>query len=385
MRIGILGGTFNPIHNAHLQMACIARDALCLDRVLMMVAADPPHKVVDGHIPAAHRYEMTRLAVENENRVEACDLEMHRDGKSFMSDTLSILHETYPDAALYLLVGSDMLADLPTWHEPGRIAELADVAVIARHGQQEDDERNAETIRDRFHARVHLLYGDADELSSTEIRDRLEAALPVADMLPAKVERYCYETGLYFPADVQQMQQKLRAGVNQKRYVHTMGTVRAAAQLAKLWHIDAQKARIAALLHDCAKCLDPVTLMVYGGDDTGILSVAHAFAGAVVAHNAYGIDDQSILRAIRLHSTGDADMAPLDKLLYLADIIEPNRSFPAAELLREKISLGEDCAMLYALRCVKARVDELCETDEESAYHPAGDRAIRYFETLTAN
>ena len=382
MRIGILGGTFNPIHNAHLQMARIARDALALDRVLLMVAADPPHKVVDDQVSAAHRHAMAALAAADEERIEASDLELRRSGKSYTADTLAILQAEYPGAKLYLIVGSDMLADFPTWYHPERIAALADIACVTRHGQSAADEANAQLLQEQFSARLHMLHGDADVLSSTEIRERLDAAEPIAGMVPASVERYCYEQGLYFPPDVQQMQQKLRAAVDEKRFVHTMGTVRTAIDLAARWHADARKARTAALLHDCAKRFDPVTLSVYGGDDTGILSVMHAFAGAVVAHNFYGVGDQAILRAIRLHSTGDAGMTTLDKVMYLADLIEPNRRFPAVGALRESIRLGEDDAMLLALTRVRQRVCEMCREGEETAFHPAGERAIQYFTTI---
>lgn len=385
MKIGVLGGTFNPIHNAHMQMARIARDALSLDRVLLMVAADPPHKDVNGHIAASHRYEMTRLAAATAAHVEACDLEIRRGGKSYMADTLATLRKENPDASLYLIVGSDMLCDITTWYHPERIAALAGIAAITRHGQEAGDEQAADQLRTELSARVHLLHGDADRLSSTEVRDRLEAALPVSGMLPPCVERYCYETGLYFPPDVQDMQRRVRAAVNEKRYLHTMGTVRAAIELAARWHADTQKARIAALLHDCAKCLDPVTLEVLGGDDTGIGSVQHAFAGAVVAHNAYGIADQAILRAIRLHSTGDANMTTLDALLYLADLTEPNRSFPAVEALRSDIGLGEEQAMLTALLRVRERVKEMCREGTEIRFHSAGDRAIQYYQARTEN
>lgn len=382
MKIGILGGTFNPIHNAHIQMACIARDSLSLDRVLLMVAADPPHKVIDGHIPASHRYEMVRLATDGLEGVEPSDLEMRRDGKSYTADTLAILRDANPDAALYLIVGSDMLSDLHTWYHPERIAALADIAAITRHGLDANDAASANQLSELYGARMHMLHGDADMLSSTDVRNRLEASLPVSSMLPPSVERYCYETGLYFPPEIQAMQQQVHAAVNEKRFIHTMGTVRAAIELAGLWHADGQKARIAALLHDCAKCLDAVTLDVLSGDDTGIASVQHAFAGAVVAHNAYGIQEQAILRAIRLHSTGDAFMTTLDKVLYLADLTEPNRNFPAVAELRKNLALGEDRAMLLALKRVQARVMEMCRDGSERDFHPAGTRAIQYFQEI---
>ena len=240
MKLGILGGTFNPIHNAHLQLADIATTALELDRVLLMVAADPPHKAVDGQISAARRLEMTRLAVNGLDRVEASELEIRRGGKSYMSDTLEQLHAQYPGAELYLIVGSDMLLDLRTWHAPETVMRLATIAAVPRQGQQASDAHSAAYLRDAFHAHIERLTGQADTLSSTEIRNRLFAALPVSGMLPADVDRYCYEEGLYFPPDIQRIQRQVREALPNKRYVHTMGVVRTAAELAARWGADPQ-------------------------------------------------------------------------------------------------------------------------------------------------
>ena len=124
MRIGILGGTFNPIHAGHVQMAVAARDALRLDRVLLMVAADPPHKRVAEAVAGAHRLRMAQLAAAGLPRVEASDLELRRTGRSYTVDTLRELHGRYPGASLYWIVGSDMLHDMPTWHRVEEIFRL---------------------------------------------------------------------------------------------------------------------------------------------------------------------------------------------------------------------------------------------------------------------
>lgn len=380
--MGILGGTFNPIHNAHLQMAELAIASLHLDRVLLMVAADPPHKSVDGHVAAAHRYAMTQLAAKTVPGVEACDLELQREGKSYMSDTLALLHEQSPADELYLILGSDMLLDLKTWHCPETVMRLAIIAAVARQGQQKQDAQAAQYLESAFHARIELLAGSVDMLSSTCIRDRLEAGLPVEGMLPPEVERYCYEEGLYFPSEIQRMQQALRETLTPKRYRHTMGVVRTAASLAQKWGADPLQARMAALLHDCAKNLDPETLHALSGDDTGIASVQHAFAGAAVAKDGYGVTDERILHAIRLHSTGDADMTLLDKVTYLADLTEPNRNFPCVDDMRKLLDCGPDEAMYRSLLRTRDYVMRLQSRGEAEAFHPAGERALAYFQQL---
>ena len=121
MRIGVLGGTFNPVHAAHLQMAVCARDTLGLDLTLLMVAADPPHKDVAGHVPAKERLSMAQLACAGLAGIEASDLEVQRAGRSYTAKTLQTLHAKYPGAELFWIVGSDMLLDLPTWYRPDEV------------------------------------------------------------------------------------------------------------------------------------------------------------------------------------------------------------------------------------------------------------------------
>ena len=151
--------------------------------------------------------------------------------------------------------------------------------------------------------------------------------------------------------------------------------MRAAAKLAVLWKQDAQKARIAALLHDCAKCLDPLKQEILSGDESGISAVHHAFAGAVVAKTDYAISDETILRAIRLHTTGERDMSDFDALLYTSDLIEPTRTFSGVEEDRNRLSEDIDAYMFYALN----RVCRLVENKNWKT-HPASARAIAWYE-----
>lgn len=374
MRIGLLGGTFNPIHSAHVQMARIARDEAELDVVLFMVAADPPHKRVDGGVPADERLRLTRLAIAGEERMQASDLEIKRGGKSYTLLTLRELKERYPDADISIVIGSDMLADLPNWYHPQEVLALADVLCVPRIGIEQNDAKTARMLGQRFGARVRLLAGKADMISSTQIRERLFAGLPTEGWMPDAVEQAIFEGGEYFPQDVRRLLEKSRAALSAKRFRHVCGTMRAAADLAALWKQDEQKARVAALLHDCAKCLDPLTQELLSGDESGIAPIHHAFAGAVLAKMEYGITDETILRAIRLHTTGDWGMTDFDALVYTADLIEPTRTFPGVERFRERITNDADAFMLYALTQASGVIWK-----KGWKTHPASARAIAYY------
>ena len=367
MRIGILGGTFNPIHSAHVQMARIARDEASLERVLLVVAADPPHKRVDGAVPAEERYRLTQIALSGEERIEPSDLEIMRGGKSYTLLTLQQLSEENPGAELFLIVGSDMLADLPNWYHPEEVLSLAGVLCVPRIGRNENDAETATMLKERYGARVTMLSAKADLISSTEIRRRLLGGLPTEGWMPEAVE--------YFPADVRAYQRQCRAALSEQRYRHVCGTMRAAADLAALWKQDEKRARIAALLHDCAKCLDPVTQEVLSGDESGIHAVHHAFAGAVLAKMEYGITDETILRAIRLHTTGDWGMSTFDALVYAADLIEPTRTFPGVAEYRARVTADADAFLAFALDGEAERLSR-----KGRGMHPATQRARNYYQ-----
>ncbi len=374
MRIGLLGGTFNPIHNAHVQMARIARDEAALDLVLLMVAADPPHKRVDGSVSAEERLRLVTLALEGEERIVPSDLEILRGGKSYTLLTLQELCERYPGAEISIILGSDMLADLPNWYHPEEVLKRADVLCVPRIGRNENDEETAKALALRYGARVTMLSARADMISSTEIRKQLFAGLPVDGLMPEAVEQAVYEGGEYFPADVRALQQKCRPALSEMRYRHVCGTMRAAARLSVFWQQDGQKARVAALLHDCAKCLEPLTQEVLSGDESGIASVHHAFAGAVLAKMEYGISDETILRAIRLHTTGDAGMTVFEALIYTADLIEPTRTFDGVEEDRAKLTQDVDAYMQYVLNREQQHLAK-----KGRSMHPATARARAYY------
>ncbi len=320
-RVGILGGTFNPIHHGHIQMAQGVRRALRLDEVLLIPAADPPHKEVDGHIGAEHRYQMACLAVEGLEGISVSDIELVRGGKSYTVDTVLELKRRCPQDRFHLIVGSDLLDDLPTWSRAEELMRLAAIVGVKRQGQAAGDEEAASRLRAEYGAEIELLDIQVPSVSSTLVRDRVYDALPIEGLVPPAVETYIYEQGLYIPDSLKRMQENCRAALNINRYRHTMGVVRTAVSLAARYGADAKKTRLAALLHDCAR-----------GSDSGALS--HAASGERLARTRYGITDEEVLRAIKLHTTSDRGATKLDKIIYVADMIEPNREFPGVDRLR---------------------------------------------------
>ncbi len=199
-RIGIMGGSFDPVHMGHLIIAQDAVEGLNLSEVVFVPAAIPPHKQQLQRADAEHRLDMLRLAVESNPRFSVSDIEVERGGVSYTVDTLKALRDLYPDAALLLIVGSDTLVELHMWHDTEKILELCDVATFLRPGV-DAVEVIAEKIQLPPEQKKRVLRNLVDahriEVSSSEIRMRLAEGLGIRYLVPPEVERYIYKQGLY--------------------------------------------------------------------------------------------------------------------------------------------------------------------------------------------
>jgi nicotinate-nucleotide adenylyltransferase len=195
VRIGLLGGTFDPIHVGHIAAAHVAMDCARLDRVLFIPSATPPHRA-PAEADATHRLAMSRLAVGDEKRFEVSDVEVRRGGKSFTSDTLRELKRTFPRDELFLILGWDAARLFSTWHEPDRIRADASVVVIGRPGMRAPTDADL-TAAGLDPERTVLCLGGTPDISGSELRESLAKGEPVGDCLPPAVERYIAEHGLY--------------------------------------------------------------------------------------------------------------------------------------------------------------------------------------------
>jgi nicotinate-nucleotide adenylyltransferase len=196
VRIGILGGTFNPPHLGHLICAQEAYFQLGLDRVTLIPARIPPHKPVEDEPGAEHRLELCRLAIQGDERFDVSDLEIGREGPSYTVDTLDELHSSAPDNELFLIVGGDIAAGLPSWHEPERVLSLATLAVARRRGTSKAAVDGAlRTLRGGERSRFFRMPRIA--ISSTMLRDRVRAGDPIRYYVPDPVIGYIDRHRLY--------------------------------------------------------------------------------------------------------------------------------------------------------------------------------------------
>jgi nicotinate-nucleotide adenylyltransferase len=196
VRLGILGGTFNPPHLGHLICAQEAYLQLQLNRVVLIPARIPPHKPVEDEPGPRHRLELCRLAVQGDERFEVSDLEMAREGPSFTVDTLEVLQSKAPDSELFLIVGGDVAAGLPQWREPERVLSFATVAVARRRGTSRDSvDRALQSIRGGERAEFFRM--PRIGISSTMVRNRARTGQPIKYIVPDAVAHYIEEHGLY--------------------------------------------------------------------------------------------------------------------------------------------------------------------------------------------
>lgn len=353
-RTGLFGGTFNPPHIGHISVADKAVESLGLDRLIVMPTGTPPHKELsDGAPDAEARLEMTRLAAADTPRAEVSDMEIRREGRSYTADTVRAILSESPDTELWLVVGDDMFFSFERWYDSRWLLANVSLAVFARSDRMDEIRSRAEKLR-AGGARVRVVEKEVVEISSTEIR----AALPKRGgrkYLSDPVYSYIIRNRLYNALpDLDWLRGKAIALLKPSRVPHVLGTEETAAALARRWGVDEADARTAALLHDCTKRINAdeqlnfESLRVTMQTNPVPEKLFHAITGAELAQREFGVSDE-IRGAIRWHTSGKPGMTDLEKIIYLADLVEPNRTFPAALRIRDVCFEDLDAAMRDAL------------------------------------
>ena len=200
VRIGIFGGSFNPVHTGHLVMAQDAVDHFGLHRVIWVPAAQPPHKLTLA--PAVDRVEMLRLALQEDARFEVSDEEVQRGGVSYTVDTVERLRERHAGAELYLIIGGDTLRELHTWKDIHRLLELCRIVTVARPGfSAESMDPDLLRLPGPWPRRLlgDVITGHLVEISASDIRQRIGRGQSIRYLVPQAVERYIHARGLYAP------------------------------------------------------------------------------------------------------------------------------------------------------------------------------------------
>ena len=366
MKIGVYGGSFNPPHLGHVRAAQACKEKLGLELVLVIPASIPPHKQLSGDAPTAQeRLRLTELAFSELPGFRVLDMELRREGKSYTVDTIRALKEQYPKDTLYLMMGTDMFLSFQDWYCPEEIAKRAQLVCFSRYDSDEENrgriEKQAKTLAQHFAQTPVLLENDCFDISSTEARRFLFFGL-AAPYLPQAVLREIEEKRLYgvgrdyknLPFDALQA---VSLGLHKKsRAAHAIGVCETARAMAEQFGADASLAARAGILHDVTKALKPeqqlllakalgVKLTAFEQENPQLL---HAKTGAAAAREIFG-ECEAVASAIEWHTTGKPDMTALEKIIYLADMIEPNRSYPGVDAIRQAAQQDLDAGTLLAL------------------------------------
>ena len=362
-RIGIYGGTFNPPHLGHISGALQAKRALGLDRLILIPTSIAPHKQLPADAASGEdRLAMLRLATAGMPGVEVSDLELRRGGLSYTCETVQALEQAFPESEFYLLMGTDMFLCFSSWKNYDYLMAHAILAVLYRGNSQEQQEVeiHKQTL-EGLGARVRLVQNEAIHTSSTELR-RLLVFRCAEELLPLGVGEYIRTHRLYGTSrdyrglPIEELTQTVTSLLKPSRVAHVLGCRDTAARLAQRWGADETDAARAGILHDITKALggaDQLRLCrAYGVElddfSTQNPKTLHALTGSLVAERIFG-ENAAVVAAIRSHTTGKPAMNTLEKIIYVADYMEPNRDFPGVEHLRELAFSDLDGALRLGL------------------------------------
>ena len=353
--LAIYGGTFSPPHIGHIRAAEALSAALSPDRFMIIVDNLPPHKEIDGGATAEQRLAMAALAFGHIPNVEISDMEIRRGGRSYTAETLTYL--SAENRELYFLCGTDMFLTLPQWKDPATIFDKATICLVRRetdHVLSSQVQSAAARYEREYGARIRIIDAEVTEISSSELRTALTCAPWRAEkMLSPSVYAYILSEGLWPPAENEMLLNSLREDVrhcmSEKRYRHTLGVEKAARRMLAYFdeEIDPFYLSAAALLHDVTKELSEreqreiiremqIKLSKSQENSPAIL---HSFTAQhrIEKDFSFFAKSNSLISAIRAHTTGAPQMSLFEKLIFVADYIEEGREYPSCIAVREKL------------------------------------------------
>ena len=331
---------------------------LGLDLLLIIPAGIPPHKALPDGIPeAGQRLTMTITAFAEAPNTVVSDIEINETSPNYTIDTIREIRRDHPDAEFFLLTGTDMFLSLETWRESEVLLNTVTPAVFSRNtGDGDRIKEYSLILKKRYGSNVRVVETEVVEISSSQVRQMLPLRKGAGYIADTNYS-YIIKHRLYgAKPDWDWLRGKAHLMLNPARIPHVDGCETEVVKLACRWGVDIDDAREAAILHDITKRLTPeenLELLEAYGACTGQIGFAgekllHAKTGALLAKEEFGTS-AAVSDAILWHTTGKPCMSGLEKVLYLADYIEPTRTFPGVEMLRELAYTDIDKAMMTGL------------------------------------
>ena len=405
MRIGLYGGSFDPIHNGHLSIVRGALRSGAVDLVMVIPTVRNPFKRGKVLSAAPYRYYMVKETIETElkdPRVIVSDVEFYMEGISYTVNTLKYLtvkdkirevlskegideDKASEDHAFFWLCGSDILPMFDKWYKADEIISMVSLLVASRPGDGVDIDAEKIRLNNVFGHEVPILKFDIEgvEASSSDIKRSGNDS-----EIPAAAREFIKEHALYNFKDVWEAVDddtankfldyavELYPVLRRKRLLHTLNTGLLSAHYALIHGVDVRKALIAGELHDCAKELPEDEQRRMAQERCGALftdfKLLHSPAGATMAKEKFGIDDEEILNAITYHTTGRGNMPDLDRIVYLADKVEPSRTYADLSEMRKVAEYDLEGAVKL---CLGAVIDKFRKQDRQN--HPLTEDLAR--------
>ncbi len=384
-----MGGTFDPIHYGHLVAAEAVRDEFNIDHVLFVPTGKQPFKDASQITDGEHRYLMAVLATAGNPNFTVSRLEIDRKGETYTIDTVSEIRKMCNyGTEIFFITGADAVLQLLAWKDAEELLKMCRFVAVTRPGYSHEKLfEHAVHIRKEYSGKIHFLEIPALSISSTDIRSRVRTEMSVKYLIPDLVSEYIGKNSLYnnkaFSADFTKIKLRVKETLSEKRYIHTLGVVSEALKLADRYGENMEKAYVAAFLHDIAKEM-PKSQIVLEATKLGLITdslqveqpdLLHGHLGAEVAKSEFSISDEYVLNAIRFHTTGREDMTLLEKIIFLADLIEPSREiFEGLAKIRSLAHSNLDKALYLGL---KATIDFV--TVCKKPVHPMGVSALQFY------
>ncbi len=350
-KIGIMGGSFDPIHNGHINLAIDVKNKLSLDKIIFMPAGVQPFKIGKKVTSANDRLAMIKLAIEGLDGFDVSDIELRSTEISYTYLSLrEIRKKAGGKAETYFITGTDTFLDILTWqHADELLTDNKFIVGDARPGCENSklDSVIAEAQR-LYGADVYKVDNRQFDISSSRIRQMICNGEDISELVPASVCEYIKANNLYLENDdaefeklFEALNEYVSARVSAKRWDHIQKVAEEAEKLCKIHAGDIKKAKIAGIFHDAAKeiSLEESNELVrkYGLDDKYIdnKNLAHGKIASKLIQSEFGVDDEDIINAISYHTTGRAGMSKLEEIIFVADAIEPNRHYDGVDEIRK--------------------------------------------------
>ena len=344
MKIAIYGGSFNPVHVEHINLVKMAIDHFSLDKLIVVPSFMPPHRLNDQREDFSHRYNMLKLCFEGVEKVEVSNFEQLSGGVSYTFLTIERFKKQYPFDQLYFLVGTDMLFDFPSWYNPKGILENCQLIVTPREG--DNLELAVKNFQSIFAVNPLISPHIGKNVSSTKLRTYLKLGLKT-NLTIEPVLNYIKENNLYLGGEYYEF---VKGKLPEKRLIHTANVIVKGISLAKQIGEDKQMVELACLLHDVAKYEKVDDYCDFTPPINVPDSVIHQFLGAHICKTVLKIPYDNVINAVCYHTTGRKNMSNLEKIVFIADLIEENRNFSGVDEIRKRIDENFETGFAFAVK-----------------------------------